>query len=168
MKRLLGIVFLLAIPLSASAQITVSVADIAPRIGDRLEYVLQSFAGPISESVGGIGMTGGPLVVDVRDGLGDPLVSLISTSEILLPQDAPGSEKYPEAEFVVRSTDTGEGHEPSYAFFADLAARPVCWDSRAKGRAAGSSTSRPPAIWAASPISIPWNSANSSLPSKCH
>ena len=67
MKILLRTISLVAIPLCSSAQVTVSEADIAPRIGDRLEYVLQSFEGPLSESVGDIGMMGGPLVVDVRD-----------------------------------------------------------------------------------------------------
>ncbi len=120
MKILLRTISLVAIPLCSSAQVTVSEADIAPRIGDRLEYVLQSFEGPLSESVGDIGMMGGPLVVDVRDGMGDPLFSFASTTQILLPQDAPGSEKYPEAEYVVRATDTGQDHEPTYAFFVGL------------------------------------------------
>ena len=86
MKILLRTISLVAIPLCSSAQVTVSEADIAPRIGDRLEYVLQSFEGPLSESVGSIGMMGGPLVVDVRDGMGD----------------------------------TGQDHEPTYAFFVGL------------------------------------------------
>ena len=120
MNILLRTISLVAIPLCSSAQVTVLEADIAPRIGDRLEYVLQSFEGPLSESVGDIGMMGGPLVVDVRDGMGDPLFSFASTTQILLPQDAPGSEKYPEAEYVVRATDIGQDHEPTYAFFVGL------------------------------------------------
>jgi hypothetical protein len=69
--------------------------------------------------VGGIGMMGGPLVVDVRDGMGDPLFSFLSTTQM---QDAPCSEKYLEAEFVVRAIDTGQDHEPMYAFFVDVQA----------------------------------------------
>jgi hypothetical protein len=41
MKIQLRTISLVAIPLCSSAQVTVSEADIAPRIGDRLEYVLQ-------------------------------------------------------------------------------------------------------------------------------
>jgi hypothetical protein len=39
MKMLLQTISLVAIPLCSSAQVTISEADIAPRIGDRLEYV---------------------------------------------------------------------------------------------------------------------------------
>ena len=89
MKILLRTISLVAIPLCSSAHVTVSEADNAPRIGDRLEYVLQSFEGPLSESVGDIGMMGGPLVVDVRcgdevsSGLGDPQLGLAIVKHIV-------------------------------------------------------------------------------------
>ena len=89
-----------------------------------------------------------------------------STTQILLPQDAPGSEKYPVAEYVVRATDTGQDHEPTYAFFVGLGGEARLLgieglsdeivDVQAASDQGGFSDS------------VSRNSTNSSLPSKCH
>ena len=85
---------------------------------------------PLSESVGDIGMMGGPLVVDVRDGMGDPLFSFASTAQILLPQDAPGSEKYPEAEYSCAQPTPARIMSRRTLSSSVSAARRVCWGSK--------------------------------------
>jgi hypothetical protein len=108
---------LITLPFGVHAQVTISASDITPQIGDRQVLSVQTTAAELPEGLAGVS-TGGPLTVDLRGGLAEPLQSLIMTSEILDPASVPESTEYPGTEFVQRFHGGVEGEDPAYYFWA--------------------------------------------------
>ena len=104
MKQLLLFAVLLAPITDPAAQITLEQKDLVPHIGDVQEIIFETAQQSLAELGIEVDEVGGPLELDLSGDLGiaDRLTMINS---ILSPEEAPNSEKYPEADYAIKTED---------------------------------------------------------------
>ncbi len=106
------------------AQVTMNVADLAPRIGDHSEMTVDVFQTPLAD-LGIDFASGGPLEVDPTVAFDvAPLVTSSTTTDVLDPSSAPDAELYVGVDYVVKTSDVQTG-EDVYFYFQEDDSQPV-------------------------------------------